>query len=949
MQTVADADDPIGLPPRPVLPPRPPFPLWAALAPAVGAVVLWRVTGSATVLWFAALGPIAAIATLVDGRLARRRARRRARREEDALLAQLESEIGRRHDRERRERWRSTPDVHRFLRAHDDIWRAGTRRGEVIVVGAGDAPSAVRLDRTEAASAAGDDSGADVERRRRVRRRAAVLRDAPITVPLRAGVAVVGPAAVAGSIARALAAQVCLALPPGALEVRGEESESWIRELPQAGSRGAAVLWLGSGSAPDDADVPIVRIDDGMPVPPRCAAVIRVRSLEEIELDHDGVTVPIRPAYLARDRTGEVADALRRRSRAVTDGVRGAPAFAELSTVPPNGLAVAIGADREGFVAVDLVADGPHAVVVGVTGSGKSELLCTWVAAMAQRRGPDEVSFLLVDFKGGSAFDPLRPLPHVAGVVTDLDDAAAERAIASLAAEMRRRERALAEARVRDIADLDGTLARLVVVVDEYAALVAAHPALASTFADVVARGRALGIHVVLATQRATGFRDAVLANAPLRIALRVTDPADSRAVIGCIDAATLPGGIADRGTALVRGPADAAPRTVRVSRCTADDIAAIAATWRELGSVPAHRPWLPALPTHLPLPILPPVDGIALGLVDEPEEQRQRTAVLGDGSGLAVVGRSGAGRSTVLRTIAAQLPAERVAWIPADDLEAAWDAVTDLPTRVRGDVIIADDIDLLLARLPAEYAAEAAERLELCAREARGRGIRLVLGAQRLSGALSRIVDHLPARAILATTSAAERAALGGRSADHSDRMPPGRGHLDGELIQFAVADEDPDGDAAQPALAAPAAWHPDGPVAFVAPATAATRDTLAAWEARGASTGALAAATGADAAAQVVWGAPEAWVGRWQMLSAAHPDRRLVVDAACAADLRLITGRRALPPYAAPGAGRAWLFGVDGSVSRVRLPREAASAALPTAGTTRRDRRLRAEDPRA
>ncbi|KAA9089939.1 FtsK/SpoIIIE domain-containing protein [Microbacterium radiodurans] len=942
-------DDPIALPPRPVAPPRPPFPLWAAVVPTLGAVVLWRVSGSATVLWFAALGPLVAIATLIDARWARRRARRRARRADDALLAELELEIGRRHDRERRERWRSTPDVHRFLRAHDDIWRAGTRRGEVIVVGAGDSPSAVRMDRTEAAAAGDGDRGADVERRRRLRRQAAVLRDAPITVPLRAGIAVVGPAAVAGSIARALAAQVCLALPPGALEVRSEESESWMRELPQAGSRGAAVLWLGSDSAPEGADVPIVRVDGGMPIPPRCAAVIRVRSLEEVELDHEGATVPIRPSYLARDRTGEVAEALRLRASAVRDAAPGAPSFAELSTVPSHGLTAAIGADREGLVAVDLVADGPHAVVVGVTGSGKSELLCTWVAAMAQRRGPDEVSFLLVDFKGGSAFDPLRPLPHVAGVVTDLDDAATERAIASLAAEMRRRERALAAARVRDIADLDGALARLVVVVDEYAALVAAYPALASTFADVAARGRALGIHLVLATQRAAGFRDAVLANAPLRIALRVTDAADSRTVIGCIDAATLPGGITDRGTALVRGPADSAPRTVRVSRCTAEDIAAIAATWRERGSVPAHRPWLPALPTHLPLPALLPTDGIALGLVDEPGEQRQRTALLGDGSGLSVVGRSGAGRTTVLRTIAAQLPAERVVVIPADDLEAAWDAVTDLPTRRRGDVVLADDIDLLFARLPAEYAAEAAERLELCAREARGRGIRLVLGAQRLSGALVRVVDQLPARAILATTSAAERVALGGRSADHSDRMPPGRGHLDGELIQFAVVDDDRTGFSAQPVGAATPPWHPDGPVALVAPAGTATRSTLAAWEERGASTGALAAATGADAAAQVVWGAPEAWVGRWQVFSAAHPDSRLVVDAACAPDLRLITGRRTLPPYAAPGAGRAWLFGVDGSVSRVTLPREAASTAPPAGGTTRRDRRLRAEDPRA
>ena len=69
---------------------------------------------------------------------------------------------------------------------------------------------------------------------------------------------------------------------------------------------------------------------------------------------------------------------------------------------------------------VDLVADGPHAVVAGVTGAGKSELLITWILAMCATRSADEVAFLLADFKGGTAFDGLAGIPHITGVITDL-------------------------------------------------------------------------------------------------------------------------------------------------------------------------------------------------------------------------------------------------------------------------------------------------------------------------------------------------------------------------------------------------------------------------------------------------------------------------------------------------------------------------------------------------
>ena len=136
------------------------------------------------------------------------------------------------------------------------------------------------------------------------------------------------------------------------------------------------------------------------------------------------------------------------------------------------------------------------------------------------------MSFLLADFKGGTAFDALAGVPHVTGVITDLDGAGARRAIESLRAEVRWREAAIAGAGARDILDPRVDLPRLVVVVDEFAALLGDHPELHAVFTDVAARGRALGMHLVLGTQRAAGvIRDSLLANCPLRISLRVTDP----------------------------------------------------------------------------------------------------------------------------------------------------------------------------------------------------------------------------------------------------------------------------------------------------------------------------------------------------------------------------------------------------------------------------------------
>ncbi|MFT4136676.1 FtsK/SpoIIIE domain-containing protein [Microbacterium sp.] len=897
-----DPDEQLALPPEPAPPARPSVPVLTALVPMAGALALWGITGSPHALWFAVLGPLLAGAGLADGWRTARRARRRAARERRAAVAQAQDELERRHERERVRLRLRHPDVAAFAARPDEVWRPVPARGDELVAGSGTVRSTMRV------TGEGDDA-------RALRAAARLLPDAPVTVPLVGGIAVVGPAVLAAAVARGLLLQVCLALPPGRLHVV-DGGEAWADALPHR-DRAAALQVrvsdaVGASPALDPSGLRIVRVPGGAPPPPDCRAVLVVTGPDRARLDVDGETREVRVEAVGRAQAERLAEALR------AWGGRGARAedtatlAALLAAPPPTGvLAAPIGHSAGEPFVVDLAVDGPHAIVIGITGSGKSELLTTWVAALCAAYGPARVSLLLVDFKGGRTFDALAALPHVTGVLTDLDEAAALRAVESLRAELRHRESVLARCGARDVDEAGDVLGRLVVVVDEYAALVAVHPGLHDLFADLSARGRALGIHLVLASQRAAGvFRDAVLANCPLRISLRVADRADSRAVLGSDAAAALPGRLADRGLALVRRAADLEPSLVRVAVCTAPTIAAVA---RAHPGPPARRPWLPALPADVPLGSLRVAGAVVLGLADEPEHQRRRPVVLPDGAGLTVVGRAGSGKTVALHAVAAQ--SDRAIMVPADP-EAAWDAVAGLDELPRGSAVLVDDVDALLSRFPPEYAVVVAERLERCAREARGRGIRLVVSARRLTGATGRLAELLPHRALLALSSPVEHVAAGGEARGFCIDAPPGRARLDRVLVQFASVP------VPRPAASVDAVpWVPARATAFVVHPGAAARSALAVWAAAGRTIVRLddagSAAAGQDA---VVWGAPEQWIGHWRALAAAREHADLVVDAACAAEYRAVTGARELPPYALPGRSRAWLCTPEAGAHRAR-----------------------------
>ncbi|MDT0318817.1 type VII secretion protein EccCa [Streptomyces millisiae] len=197
---------------------------------------------------------------------------------------------------------------------------------------------------------------------------------------------------------------------------------------------------------------------------------------------------------------------------------------------------------------------GPHGLVVGATGSGKSELLRTLVLGMAATHSPQQLNFVLVDFKGGATFAGMAELPHVAAVITNLEDdlSLVDRMREALSGEMNRRQEVLRDAgnlvSIRDYerarqrgAELP-PLPSLFIVVDEFSELLTQKPDFAELFVQMGRLGRSLGLHLLLASQRLDESKLRGLeAHLSYRIGLRTFSEAESRTAIGVPDAARLP------------------------------------------------------------------------------------------------------------------------------------------------------------------------------------------------------------------------------------------------------------------------------------------------------------------------------------------------------------------------------------------------------------------------
>jgi len=236
------------------------------------------------------------------------------------------------------------------------------------------------------------------------------------------------------------------------------------------------------------------------------------------------------------------------------------PAASWRPRAPRDRLRVPIGVDRSGLaVQLDLKESalggmGPHGLIVGATGSGKSELLRTLVTALAVTHAPEELAFALVDFKGGATFAGLGSLPHTAGVITNLADdmALVDRVHDALSGEQLRRQELLKRAgnlaSVREYqqrreagAELE-PLPSLLVIVDEFSELLASRPEFIDMFVAIGRLGRSLGMHLLLASQRLDeGRLRGLESHLSYRIGLRTFNAQESRTVLGVTDAYELP------------------------------------------------------------------------------------------------------------------------------------------------------------------------------------------------------------------------------------------------------------------------------------------------------------------------------------------------------------------------------------------------------------------------
>ncbi|GAB3942393.1 type VII secretion protein EccCa [Corynebacterium tapiri] len=360
---------------------------------------------------------------------------------------------------------------------------------------------------------------------------------------------------------------------------------------------------------------------------------------------------------------------------------------------------------------------GPHGLIIGATGSGKSELLKSLVAALVATHSPEDLNLVLVDFKGGATFLGCESAPHTSAVITNLENEAGlvDRMYDALSGELNRRQEVLRAAgnfaNITDYAAARATrhdlpsLPALVIIVDEFSELLGQHPDFAELFVAIGRLGRSLGVHLLLASQRLEeGKLRGLDSHLSYRIGLKTFSAAESRQVLGVPDAYQLPaqpgaGYLKADAERLIRfqgayvsgpvprrvasGTESTGPGQVELlssvdwanqssedsylpdhSSTVLEEIVALSRAAAQSRGLAAHKVWLDPLPVRIELPDVADAEipmRPVIGLIDRPYHQRQdalsldlRTA----GGHVAVCGGPQSGKSMTLKTLVAALAA---------------------------------------------------------------------------------------------------------------------------------------------------------------------------------------------------------------------------------------------------------------------------------------------------
>jgi len=365
-------------------------------------------------------------------------------------------------------------------------------------------------------------------------------------------------------------------------------------------------------------------------------------------------------------------------------------------------------------------AHGPHGLVAGTTGSGKSEIVQSYILSLAVNFHPHEVGFLLIDYKGGGMANLFQELPHLLGTITNLDGSESMRALASIKNELKRRQAVFGNVGVNNInqytklfksGETSLPMPHLFIISDEFAELKKEQPEFMAELVSTARIGRSLGVHLILATQKPSGVvDDQIWSNSKFKLALKVANESDSNEVLKTPDAAriTQPGraylqvgnneiyelfqsawsgapyveDVIERGFdsrvyeinqlgqgVLLNEDLSEVDKT-KEAKCTELDITVkyVKAIYDELGSEAVERPWLPPLEEKIITNVIKTGHDVGaiktqelrvpLGIVDIPEEQKQVEFDhdFFDDGNFAVFGASGFGKSTTLQTIALTL-----------------------------------------------------------------------------------------------------------------------------------------------------------------------------------------------------------------------------------------------------------------------------------------------------
>lgn len=839
------------------------FPVFALIAPLVTSVVLFLVTGSAYTLLFALLGPVMAVAQFFDGKFhAKREALKQVEREDEEEISQsqqkqLEALV------HREEMLRRNPPSSSYAQPGNvlrPLWAAGAQpAGEERVVRLG-------VDRTVGL---------------------------PVLLDITAGIALRGSVVETRSVMRAVAFQLAW---------------NWgSHEITRVGIDLNAEPELVSLLSPANSFPAVVsQIAEMDAIPLGFRFLLKVEHGRATLLDTvDAVEAPIEISVdlLTRAEANLILPKLVAETPPATKERETIPHCVEtvLNTTPTwqstrESLVVNVGRQQTYPLLLDLVSAGPHAVVTGMTGSGKTEFLKSWLVALAASYSPDQLSFLVIDFKGGAGFSQLTGLAHVVGMVTDLDHAEAHRAMTSLQAEIRYREGVLAQCGAGDIATLGKgiLLGRLIVIVDEYRAVLEAFPELHSVFVDLAARGRSLGIHLILSSQRVGGaLGDALLANCALRVGFRVSQKQDSLALLGDEAAFVLPhipGRAVIVGTGLDQKEFQSAFLTVQ-------DIEVVEAKtdqWRQQHLEWSPRlPWLPPLPSVIRSGGMPePLDGSAwLGLADIPEHQVQTWAQYSPRSegNLLITGPARSGNSNACQLIAQQFSVGVIV-----DAEQAWDLVVGGAAPKDG-VLVIDALDSILDDFDLEHREEFIQCLTRVVRRAPQQGKAVVLSCSEHIRGVTGLLSLFPA--VLKLQS----------------HTQPGRAVWNGHEVQLVLSE---------------IREHPvsqiekldfDENTSYLV-VTHRKRELLLEWQEKSRLTElGIELSVHIQNSPSIVVGTPDEWMSQPALLGTLKHSSVLILDGCTSSELRGLRLRSGLFPHTA--YGKTLVVEPDGSTTRVIL----------------------------